>query len=81
MNRAATMSRSRESDPLALNSTTMHQYYNTVQSGAASEHMVDQAMSRRQAMALQAYRRRGQPVWLGVLAVALVLASAIWLLA
>ncbi len=58
MNRAVTLRRTRESDPLAVNSTTLHQYYNTVQSDASSEHMVDAAMSRRQAMAVQAYRRR-----------------------
>ena len=80
MNRAVTLSRSRESDPLAVNSTTLHQYYNTVQSDASSEHMVDAAMSRRQAMAVQAYRREKHSVWLTVLAVALVLLSGAWVL-
>jgi hypothetical protein len=80
MNRASVPSRSRDNDPLAVNSTTLHQYYNTVQSGEGSEHMVDQAMARRQAMALQAYRRRGRSGWLAVLAVVLLLASGVWLL-
>ena len=80
MNRAVT--RSRERDPLAVNSTTLHQYYNTVQSDAFSEHMVDAAMSRRQATAVQAYRRRSHPhsVWLTVLAVVLVLLSGAWVM-
>lgn len=82
MNRAATLSRPRESDPLAVNSTTMHQYYNTVQSDAFSEHLVDAAMSRRQATAVQAYRRQNRSIWLAVLAAVLVMVlfSGVWLL-
>jgi len=82
MNRAGTLPSARESDPLAVNSTTLHQYYNTVQSGSSSEHMVDAAMARRKAMALQAYRRRGYSGWLKAVSVAavLLLASAVWLL-
>ena len=71
--------RAAEKDPLAVNSTTLHQYYNTVQSDTASEHAVDAALSRRQAMALQARRRRGRPVWLTVVALGALLASGVWL--
>ena len=80
MNRAAISSRRPENDPLAVNSTTLHQYYNTVQSEVSGDHLVDAAMARRQAIALQAHRRRGAPHWLGALAVVLVVACAAWLL-
>lgn len=80
MNRAVTLSRTLEGDPLALNATTLHQYYNTVQSDAFSEHMVDAAMSRRQAMAVQAYRRQSRPGWMAVVAVVLVVLSGVWVL-
>jgi hypothetical protein len=80
MNRAVTLSRARETDPLAVNSTTLHQYYNTVQSDASSDHqMVDAAMSRRQAVALQAYRRKSRPRWKMAVAFVLVLTCAFWL--
>ncbi|MEZ5706996.1 MAG: hypothetical protein R3E56_18100 [Burkholderiaceae bacterium] len=79
MNRAAIPSRRSENDPLAVNSTTLHQYYNTVQSEVSGDHLVDAAMARRQAMALQAHRRRGAPRWLAVLAAALLAACVVWL--
>ena len=66
-------------DRFAINASTVHQYYNTVQSDTASEHAVDAALSRRQAMALQARRRRGRPVWLTVVALGALLASGVWL--
>lgn len=78
MNILAKRSRASEVDPLALNSTTMHQYYNTVQSDVASEHEVDSAMSRRQAMALQ--RRQARPVWPALLGVVVLLAGGVYLL-
>ena len=81
MNRAANLSRARESDPLAVNSTTLHQYYNTVQSDDSADNLVDAAMSRRQAKALQAHRRRGRPGRWALMALAVVaLASAVWLI-
>ncbi|HEY9095377.1 MAG TPA: hypothetical protein VIN35_06505 [Hydrogenophaga sp.] len=79
MNRAAIPSRRSENDTLAVNSTTLHQYYNTVQSEVSGDHLVDAAMARRQAIALQAHRRRGVPRWLGVLAVVLLVACLAWL--
>jgi hypothetical protein len=80
MNRAAIPSRRQENDPLAVNSTTLHQYYNTVQSETSGDRLVDAAMARRQAIALQAHRRRGAPRWLSALAVLLLVACAAWLL-
>lgn len=80
MNTAFHRSSASHSDPLAVNSTTMHQYYNTVQSDVNAEHAVDLAMSRRRAMALEAHRRRGHSGWLRMVAVALLLVSGVWLL-
>lgn len=73
--------RARETDTFGINSQTMHQYYNTVQSDEHPEHLVNAAMSRRQAMALQAHRRDSGPGWVAMLAVAAVVACVVWLLA
>ena len=56
----------------------MHQYFNTVQSEVNPEHLVDTAMMRRQAMALQAHRRSQRPFWKPVLMLGGLMAIAFW---
>jgi hypothetical protein len=62
-------------DALAIHSQTLHQYYSTVQSEGHPQRLLDEALDRRQARALQARRR---PWALGSVAVLLALAVA-WL--
>lgn len=71
----------RDADALAIDENTLHQYYNTVQSDVHPQHLVDAAMSRRQAMALQAQRRQGSHGRLVVVALVLLAACAVWLFA
>ena len=78
--KTTTLHRTHQSDALGINATTMHQYYNTVQSDVHPEHLVDVAMSRRQAMALQAHRREGRPGWVAVLTLVLLAVCAAWLI-
>lgn len=68
-------------DRFAINASTVHQYYNTVQCDEHGDRLVDHAMERRHALAMASRRRSsGRPAWMSVLALGLVLACGVWLL-
>ena len=71
--------RSASDDDFAINETTRHQYYCTMQAEACDEDVLDDAMNRRRARAmLEKQQQRHRGFW--VLGACGAVALALWLL-
>lgn len=63
-------------DALAINAETLHQYYSTVQYDIYPQQLLDEALDRRQARALEARRRPLTLRWWVVVLLALTVLAA-----
>lgn len=71
-------------DALSINRDNVHCYYSTVQSEVHPQELVDTALARRQARAVELHRRRqvrpARLAWVSLLVlVGLGLAAGVWL--
>ena len=79
------LSRPPAADSLSITSDNVHCYYSTVQSDVPPQDLVDTALARRQARALELHRRRRvfpvRSAWMGLLVLAGAgIAGWVWLL-
>lgn len=79
------ISRAFAADPLSINRDNVHCYYSTVQSEVHPQDLVDTALTRRHARALELHRRRrlrpARVAWIAALLLAgLCMAAWGWLM-